>query len=168
MFLGLTVPMVNGLENPYYNNYYSWGDLISPEVADGFLRSAYMEADDTLALALEYMGENTTVFATSDHGFSAQWQAVNAGKVLFDAGLQSSGADPGGTPTEVFSNCRAGGLPGAINLAKACWAGGTAQIYVNTTLPPEWTYEQVREAVVAAFSSLADQKIQVRKSSLIS
>ena len=46
-------------------------------------------------------------------------------------------------PTEVFSNCRAGTGPDAINLAKACWAGGTAQIYVNTTLPAGTTYEQV-------------------------
>src|SRR3990172_1686983 len=36
MFLGLTTPMVSGIANPYYNNYYSYGELISPEVADGF------------------------------------------------------------------------------------------------------------------------------------
>ena len=36
-------------------------------------------------------GRTTTTFATSDHGFGAQWLAVNAGKVLFDAGLQNSG-----------------------------------------------------------------------------
>ena len=152
MFLGLTVPMVNGLANPYYNNYYSYGELISPEVADGFLKDAYMEADETLALGKELMGENTTVFASSDHGFGAQWLAVNAGKVLFDAGLQNSG---GATPTEVFSNCRAG-TTGAINYAKACWAGGTAQIYVNTSLPTGMTYEQVRTAVINAFSALTD------------
>lgn len=153
MFLGLTAPMVNGLANPYYNNYYSFGELISPERADGFLRAAYMEADDTLALGRELMGANTTVVASSDHGFAAQWLAVNAGKVLFDAGLQNSG---GATPTEVFSNCRAGTGTGAINLAKACWAGGTAQIYVNTTLPTGTTYEQVRTAVIDAFQALND------------
>jgi 2',3'-cyclic-nucleotide 2'-phosphodiesterase (5'-nucleotidase family)/predicted AlkP superfamily phosphohydrolase/phosphomutase len=153
MFLGLTVPMVNGLANPYYNNYYSYGKLISPEIAEGYLKAAYMEADETLALGKELMGANTTVFASSDHGFAAQWLAVNAGKVLFDAGLQNSG---GATPTEVFSNCRTGTGAGAINLAKACWAGGTAQIYVNTTLPSGTTYERVRTAVINAFSNLSD------------
>jgi 2',3'-cyclic-nucleotide 2'-phosphodiesterase (5'-nucleotidase family)/predicted AlkP superfamily phosphohydrolase/phosphomutase len=151
MFLGLTTPVVNGLVNPYYNNYYSYGELISPEVADGFLKEAYTEADATLALGKQLMGDNTTLFAASDHGFGSQWLAVNAGKVLFDAGLQNNGATPG----EVFSNCRAGGT-GSLNLAKACWAGGTAQIYVNTTLPAGTTYEQVRTAVIAAFSNLAD------------
>jgi 2',3'-cyclic-nucleotide 2'-phosphodiesterase (5'-nucleotidase family) len=153
MFLGLTVPMVSGLANPYYNNYYSYGMLISPDIAEDFLRDAYMEADETLALGDELMGGNTTKIAASDHGFAAQWQAVNAGKVLFDAGLQNSG---GTTPTEVFSNCRSGTGTGAINLAKACWAGGTAQIYVNTTLPAGTTYEQVRTAVKDAFAALAD------------
>lgn len=153
MFLGLTTPMVNGIVNPYYNNYFSYGELITPEKADGFIRSAYAEADATLALARQLLGHKVTVFASSDHGFAAQWLAVNAGKVLFDAGLQSSG---GATPTEVFSNCRSGSGTGAINLAKACWAGGTAQIYVNTSLPSGWTYAQVRQAVVDAFSQLSD------------
>ena len=151
MFLGLTVPMVNGLANPYYNNYYSYGELISPDVADGFLKDAYGEADATLALAKGLMGDNTTMVATSDHGFGAQWLAVNAGKVLFDAGLQNNGATPG----EVFSNCRAGGT-GALNLAKACWAGGTAQVYINSTLPTGVKYEDVRTQVINAFQNLTD------------
>jgi 2',3'-cyclic-nucleotide 2'-phosphodiesterase (5'-nucleotidase family) len=153
MFLGLTQPEVNGLTNPYYNNYYSYGKLISPPVAEGFLQDAYMEADATLALGRQLMGAEATVFATSDHGFGSQWLAVNAGKVLFDAGLQNSG---GATPTEVFSNCRSGTGAGAINLAKACWAGGTAQIYVNSALPAGTTYDQVRSQIVAAFQNLAD------------
>jgi 2',3'-cyclic-nucleotide 2'-phosphodiesterase (5'-nucleotidase family) len=153
MFLGLTVPMVNGLTNPYYNNYYSYGRLISPQVAEGYLKAAYAEADETLALAKSLM-RTATVVASSDHGFSAQWLAVNAGKVLYDANLQATGAT--GSISEVFSNCSAGSGTGAINLAKACWAGGTAQIYVNTTLPTGTTYEQVRTAVINAFSSLSD------------
>src|SRR4030067_2001604 len=90
------------------------------------------------------MGEDATVFARSDHGFAPQWYAVNAGKVLADAGIQSP---------EQTSNCRAAS---SINLAKACWAGGTAQIYVNTTLPAGATYSQGRSDVVAAFQSLSD------------
>jgi hypothetical protein len=85
-----------------------------------------------------------TVFASSDHGFGPQWLAVNAGKILADAGIQ--------TP-EQSSNCRAAA---ATNLAKACWAGGTAQIYVNTDLPAGTTYEQVRTAVMNAFTNLSD------------
>jgi 2',3'-cyclic-nucleotide 2'-phosphodiesterase (5'-nucleotidase family)/predicted AlkP superfamily phosphohydrolase/phosphomutase len=151
MFYGLTVPVVNGLANPYYNNYFSYGELISPEKAEGILQDAYMEADETLALGKELMGENTTVFAASDHGFGAQWLAVNAGKVLSDANIQKNGDG-----TEVFSNCRAATGTGAINNAKACWAGGTAQIYVNTTLPTGVTNAQVRAAVIAAFQNLTD------------
>ncbi len=153
MFYGLTVPKVYGIKNPYFNTYTSYGEVITPVKARGFLRAAYMEADETLALGRALMGKNTTVFASSDHGFAAQWLAVNAGKVLFDAGLQNSGGD---TPTEVTSNCRTGTGTGAINLAKACWAGGTAQIYINTSLPAGTTYEQVRTAVINAFQNLTD------------
>ena len=159
MFLGLTVPAVNGLSNPYYNTYTSYGEVITPAKADAYIRSAYTEADETLKLGRELMskpGVTPTTFAASDHGFGSQWLAVNAGKVLFDAGLQSTLPSAGPPLTEVFSNCRAGTGAGAINLAKACWAGGTAQIYVNTTLPTGTTYEQVRTAVINAFSALTD------------
>jgi 2',3'-cyclic-nucleotide 2'-phosphodiesterase (5'-nucleotidase family)/predicted AlkP superfamily phosphohydrolase/phosphomutase len=151
MFMGLSTPMVNGLANPYYNNYYSYGELISPDVADGFLRQSYMKADETLALAKQLTGNNANIFATSDHGFASQWLAVNAGKVLAEANIQKN-ADG----TEVFSNCRAATGDTAINLAKACWAGGTAQIYVNTTLPDGVTYDQVRQEIVNAFQNLSD------------
>jgi hypothetical protein len=51
--------------------------------------------------------------------------------------------------------CAAGsGTP--TNLAKACWAGGTAQIYVNSSLPAGTSYEQVRDAVIEAFQNLTD------------
>ena len=58
---------------------------------------------------------------------------------------------PGGTP---LSNCRA--QLGAADLAKACWAGGTTQFYVNPTLPAGVTYEAVRNAIIAKFSALTD------------
>jgi 2',3'-cyclic-nucleotide 2'-phosphodiesterase (5'-nucleotidase family) len=150
MFMGLTTPSVNGIANPYYNNYYSYGTLITPAMADGYLKEAYHEADQTLKLAKSLLGSHTVV-ASSDHGFGSQWLAVNAGKVLADANQQKNGDG-----TEVFSNCRAATGTGAINLAKACWAGGTAQIYVNATLPSGTTYEQVRTAVINAFTNLAD------------
>ena len=153
MFLGLTTPTVNGIANPYYNNYYSYGQVITPAIADGYIREAYTEADADPRPGRKLMGGSPTMFATSDHGFGAQWLAVNAGKVLFDAGLQNSG---GSDLTEVFSNCAPATGTGALNLAKACWAGGTAQIYVNTTLPTGTTYEQVRTSVINAFSILTD------------
>jgi 2',3'-cyclic-nucleotide 2'-phosphodiesterase (5'-nucleotidase family) len=144
-FMGLVTPTdIDGDPNPYYD------DLTNDNVPDGrvairegYIRSAYHEADETLALAGSLMNNETT-FISSDHGFAPQWWAVNAPKVLSDAGIQ--------TP-EQPSNCRAAAT---TNLAKACWAGGTAQIYVNTTLPSGTTYAQVRTAVVNAFQNLTD------------
>jgi 2',3'-cyclic-nucleotide 2'-phosphodiesterase (5'-nucleotidase family) len=111
---------------------------------EAYIRSAYHEADAKLALTRSLMGGSPTTIAASDHGFAPQWFAVNAGKVLSDAGLQGP---------EQPSNCRAAT---ATNLAKACWAGGTAQIYVNQTLPSGVTYEQVRTQVINAFANLTD------------
>jgi 2',3'-cyclic-nucleotide 2'-phosphodiesterase (5'-nucleotidase family) len=174
--MGLVTPTdMDGDPNPYFD------DLTDDDVPDGriairegYIQSAYEEADGTLALSRSLMGENdTTVFASSDHGFAPQWYAVNAGKILFDAGLQSTG---GATPTEVFSNCRSSTATDAIKMAKACWAGGTAQIYVNlagrdpTGAPVTGTacpcinqpqvaanqYESVRDDIVAAFEGLTD------------
>jgi len=93
------------------------------------------------------MGSNATVFASSDHGFAPQWYAVNAGKVLTDAGLQIP---------EQSSNCRAAAGAGAVNMAKACWAGGTAQIYINPAAVSAANYEAVRQQIIDAFMNLSD------------
>jgi len=148
-FMALYTPTdIDGNPNPYFD------DATNDNVPDGrtqiredYVRSAYHEADQTLALARSLMGGSPTVFASSDHGFAPQWYAVNAGKVLTDAGIQSP---------EVTSNCRAATGAGAVNNAKACWAGGSAQFYVNTTLPAGVTYAQVRTAIVNAFQNLTD------------
>ena len=145
-FTALYTPTdIDGDPNPYYDDLTN-DDIPDGRVAirEGYVRSAYHEADQTLALGRQLMGSNATVFASSDHGFAPQWYAVNAPKILNDAGLQSP---------EQPSNCRAAST---TNLAKACWAGGTAQIYVNTTLPTGTTYAQVRTAIVNAFQSLTD------------
>ncbi len=128
-------PSVNGVVNPYYK-------ANKAATYDGYLRDAYGEADQTLALAQKLLGGEATTFATSDHGFGAQWEAVNASKVLVDAGL--AGVEQ--------SNCRAA----TADLAKVCVAGGTAQVYVNTTLPAGQTYEGVRTAVINAFQAVTD------------
>jgi 2',3'-cyclic-nucleotide 2'-phosphodiesterase (5'-nucleotidase family)/predicted AlkP superfamily phosphohydrolase/phosphomutase len=151
-FLGLTVPTdMDGDPNPYFD------DLTNDDVPDGrlairegYIRTAYHEADATLGLGLELMGENTTVFASSDHGFAPQWYAVNAGKILADAGI---------TGAENISNCR---TPAAPANAKVCWAGGTAQVHINlvgrdpTGIVPAANYNAVRNQIVAAFEGLTD------------
>ena len=150
-FMALYTPTdIDGNPNPYYDDLEGNGtpDGLT-EVREGYVRSAYHEADAKLALALTYM-PNATVFAASDHGFAPQWYAVNAGKVLSDAGLQSP---------EQPSNCRAAAT---TNLAKACWAGGTVQIYVNLAgrdpggVVTAANYETVRNQIIAAFQNLTD------------
>jgi 2',3'-cyclic-nucleotide 2'-phosphodiesterase (5'-nucleotidase family) len=125
------------------------------DIREGYIRSAYATADAKLTLARKLMGGDPTTFAVSDHGFGAQRYAVNANKVLFDTTVVNTQT---GTPVSLHassadaSNCRAA----ATDLAKACWAGGTIQIYVNTTLPAGITYDDVRSAATGAFQNLTD------------
>jgi 2',3'-cyclic-nucleotide 2'-phosphodiesterase (5'-nucleotidase family) len=149
-FSGLLVPRdIDGRPNPYFDDVN--GDGAKDHRLDereGYIRASYHEADETLALGRELMGKkDTTVMATSDHGFAPQWLAINAGKVLFDAGLTSE---------EITANCRTVTTTGGFGLAKACWAGGTAQIYINPTLPEGQTYEGVRTRIIDAFRGLTD------------
>ena len=141
---------------PYFDDVTN-DDIPDGRVAirEGYIRAAYHEADQTLAEGRALMGSDASVFASSDHGFAPQWWAVNAPKILTDAGLQ--------TP-EQPSNCRAATGAGAVNKAKACWAGGTAQIYINVALTsppapgtvPTADYATVRNQIVAAFENLTD------------
>jgi 2',3'-cyclic-nucleotide 2'-phosphodiesterase (5'-nucleotidase family)/predicted AlkP superfamily phosphohydrolase/phosphomutase len=151
-FLALITPTdMDGDPNPYYDDVEN--DNVPDgrvEIREGYIRSAYEEADQTLGLGRTLMGSNTTVFASSDHGFAPQWYAVNVGKVLADAGLQG---------TEQSSNCRVGG---GVTKAKACYAGGTAQIYISLAgrdpggVVPAGDYEAVRDQIIAAFQNLTD------------
>ncbi len=122
-FLGLVSPTVpGGAPNPAFD------DVDLNGVPDGrvaereeFIRTAYEEADQTLALARSLMGKDPTTFVSSDHGFAPQFLAIDASKPLVDLGLLSR---------PQTSNCR----PAAgetIGKAKVCWAGGAAQIYLN-------------------------------------
>ena len=161
-FTALYTPTdMDGDPNPYFD------DVTNDNVPDGrtairegYVKAAYHEADETLALGRELMGEeDTTVFASSDHGFGPQWYAVNAGKILADAGL---------TGAENLSNCRAPAFPAK---AKACWAGGTAQIHINlagrdtpNVAPPAVDpnqvpanqYDAFRQQIIDAFENLTD------------
>jgi hypothetical protein len=151
-FMGLVTPTdIDGAPNPYYDDLEGNGTpdgLVAKR--EGYIRSAYHGADEALALARSFMGPDPNTVASADHGFAPQWYAINAPKVLTDAGLQ--------TP-EQPSNCRAAAT---TNLAKACWAGGTAQIYVNLAgrdpggVVPAANYEAVRNQIIAAFQNLTD------------
>lgn len=124
-FLGLVTPTVpNGDPNPAYDDFDLNG-LADGRIAEReeFIRSAYQGANDTLALTRQLMedaGDDPVIFAGADHGFAPQFLAIQGGKVLFDIGLQPSG--------EQVSNCRP---VSKFDKAKACWAGGTVQVYIN-------------------------------------
>lgn len=113
-----------------------------------YLRTAYAGADETLALVQSLMPPNTLTVVASDHGFGAQWLAINAGKILFDAGLQTK------------EQTRSGRAESVNDKVVAAWVGATLQVYVNLkgrepsgVVPPE-QYEQVRTTVSNAFSAL--------------
>jgi 2',3'-cyclic-nucleotide 2'-phosphodiesterase (5'-nucleotidase family)/predicted AlkP superfamily phosphohydrolase/phosphomutase len=157
---------IDGNPNPYYDDITN-DDVPDGRVAirEGYIRSAYQEADNTLALARELIGQPATTFVSSDHGFAPQWYAVNISKVLVDLGLQER---------EQSSNCRkAANDPGTTTpgdtLAKECHAGGTSQIYINlagrdpaagnTPQVPAANYEAVRNQIIAAFENLDDPNL---------
>jgi 2',3'-cyclic-nucleotide 2'-phosphodiesterase (5'-nucleotidase family) len=123
-FLGLvTKTLPNGARNPSYDDVQVNG---TPDgrvkQREGFIRRAYKGADATIRLAQDHLGErDLTTFVSSDHGFAPQFLAIDASDVLVDLGLLSR---------PQTSNCR---VPTGetIGKAKACWAGGTVQIYLN-------------------------------------
>ena len=185
-FMALVTPRdIDGDPNPYFDDLEGNG---TPDGLIGkrsrYIQDAYADADKALRQARKLLGGNPTTFVGSDHGFAPQWYAVNPTKVLLDAGLTSGEVPSGSGP----SNCRAV-LPTlradttTFTKAKACWAGGTAQIYINlagrdpagaplnnppadpapTTCPcangPQVAaadYEAVRNQIIAAFQNLTD------------
>ncbi len=151
-FMGLVTPTdMDGAPNPYYDDDNGDGTKDNRiAIREGYIRGAYHEADTLLGETRSLMGGNPTTFAASDHGFAPQWYAVNARKVLFDAQVDGISLQASGGATA--SNCGAA----TTDLAKACWAGGAIQIYVNPTLPSGTTYEEVRTAVIDAFQNLTD------------
>ncbi len=56
---------------------------------EGFLAALTQGADKTLALVRSLLPNGTTTFVASDHGFGAQFLAIDASKVLVDLGLLS-------------------------------------------------------------------------------
>ncbi len=122
-FLGLVSRRLpGGQANPAYDDADLDGVPDGRVAArEGFIRAAYAESDRTLALARSLTGHDPTTFVSSDHGFAPQFLAVDASTVLVDLGLLSR---------PQTSNCRTA-TGETIGKAKACWAGGTVQIYLN-------------------------------------
>ncbi|MGS0685796.1 5'-nucleotidase C-terminal domain-containing protein [Nakamurella sp. GG22] len=144
-FLGLVSKRLpNGQRNPAYDDVQVNG---TPDgrVAqrEAFIRRAYQGADSMLSLVQRKLRHETT-FVSSDHGFAPQFAAVDASRVLVNLGLLS---------TPQTSNCRPA-TGETIGKAKACWAGGTVQIYLNLAgrdpAPPGGPYQQVKAADEAA------------------
>ena len=157
-FLGLvTKTLPNGDANPAYDDVQVDGTPDGQAGArEGFIRRAYEGADATLALIQSNMPDETATFVGSDHGFAPQFLAIDASKVLVDMGLLS---------TPQTSNCRTGAGE-TIGKAKACWAGGAVQVYLNLEGrdPADPAMQQVAAAdevatvaaIKAAFEGLAD------------
>src|SRR3954464_9711937 len=163
-FMGLVTPKdPDGNLNPCYDVTPKFDDVQCTgrgtagrvAIREAYIRSAYADADEKLGITRELMGGNPTTFAGSDHGFGAQRYAINANKVLFDATVHNTS-----TNLDVSlhaSNANASNCGAATtDLAKACWAGGTIQIYVNTTLPAGITNAAVRASATSAFQHLTD------------
>ena len=159
-FLGLvTRRLPNGAANPAFDNVAVDGSR-DRRVSErqGFIRRAYEGADATMRLAQERLDDpDLTTFVSSDHGFAPQFAAIDASKVLVDLGLLSSAQT---------SNCRPA-TGETIGKAKACWAGGTVQIYLNLAGrdPANPALQQVAAAdeaatvgrIKAAFLALEDE-----------
>ncbi len=152
-FMALYTPTdIDGQPNPTYDDA-DYNGIPDGRVAirEGYIRSAYQGADTKLGMARALMGGNPATFAASDHGFAPQWYAIQAGKVLSDAGINDS---------EATSNCRS--APTGVTRAKACWAGGTAQVYISLAgrdpggTVPAGNYETVRNQIITAFQNLTD------------
>src|SRR4051794_29285620 len=163
-FMGLVTPKdPDGSPNPCYDVAPKFDDAkctgrgTAGRVAarEEYIRSAYADADEKLGITRDLMGGNPTTFAGSDHGFGAQRYAINANAVLNAATVHNTV-----TNTDVSlhaSNANASNCGAAVNdLSKACWAGGTIQLYVNATLPAGITYAAVRAAITSAFQNLKD------------
>lgn len=163
-FMGLVSPTDgSGNPNPCYDYTPKFDDVTCTgagtahrvAIREGFIRSAYVDADEKLGITRNLMGGNPTTFAGSDHGFAPQWYAINANKVLNSATVHNTvtNADISLHASNASaSNCSAV----TTDLTKACWAGGTIQVYVNSTLPSGITYAAVRTAIRNAFTSLTD------------
>lgn len=153
--LGLLTPTApDGSANPYYDRVAGSGPRDGRLAQrEGFVRGAYHSADARLGLVRSIL-KNPDILASSDHGFAPQWYAVDAPLVLKQLGLQD---------VEQTGNCRPAATSQAgKTIAKACWAGGTTQIYLDLkgrnpdgVLDPA-DYRSTVDKIVAAYQNLKD------------
>ena len=157
-FLGLVSPKLpGGADNPAYDDVDLNGVKDGRVAArEAFIRTAYEEADEVLSKARALMDDDftgvrkgkgpkfpdVTTFVSSDHGFAPQFLAIDASKPLVDLGLLSR---------PQTSNCRPA-TGETIGKAKACWAGGALQVYLNVAGrdPAGGGFQQVAAADVTA------------------
>ena len=88
-FLGLVSPKLpGGAPNPAFDDVDLNGVPDGRVAArEGFIRTAYEEADEVLTRARELMGRDPTTFVSSDHGFAPQFLAIDASQPLVELGL---------------------------------------------------------------------------------
>jgi 2',3'-cyclic-nucleotide 2'-phosphodiesterase (5'-nucleotidase family) len=162
-FLGLvTKTLPNGAANPAYDDIEVNG---TPDhrvkQREAFIREAYEGSDATMRLAQQHMHtRNLNTFVSSDHGFAPQFAAIDASKPLVDLGLLS---------TPQTSNCRLNTDPNrgpveTMGKAKACWAGGTAQVYLNIAGrdPAGNGFKQIPNTTPADQAALAELITKIR------
>src|SRR3954468_4283094 len=123
-FLGLvTKKLPNGANNPSYDDID--GNLVKDgrvKQREEYIREAYAAADETMRLAQDHMPtRDLDTFVAADHGFAPQFLAIDASQVLVNLGLLSK---------PQTSNCRPA-VGETIGKAKACYAGGALQVYLN-------------------------------------
>jgi 2',3'-cyclic-nucleotide 2'-phosphodiesterase (5'-nucleotidase family) len=157
-FLGLVSPKLpTGQPNPAYDDVDLNGKPDGRVAArEGFIRTAYQEADAVLTRARELMDKDPATFVASDHGFAPQFLAIDASMPLVQLGLLSK---------PQTSNCRPA-TGETIGKAKACWAGGAVQVYLNLAGrdPAGGGFQQVAAtdeastvaAIKAAYEGLSD------------
>jgi 2',3'-cyclic-nucleotide 2'-phosphodiesterase (5'-nucleotidase family)/predicted AlkP superfamily phosphohydrolase/phosphomutase len=153
--LGLLTPTApDGSANPYYDRVAGTGPRDGRLVQrEGYLRGAYHSADARLGVVRSILN-NPDILASSDHGFAPQWYAVDAPLVLKQLGLQD---------VEQTGNCRPAATSQAgKTIAKACWAGGTTQIYLDLKgrnpdgVLDRADYQATVDRIVAAYRNLTD------------
>ena len=145
-FLGLvTRRLPNGAANPAYDDVAVDGTRdgrVSERAALHPARLPRRRRHDARSPSACMRDRDLTTFVSSDHGFAPQFAAIDASKVLVDLGLLSR---------PQTSNCRPA-TGETIGKAKACWAGGAVQIYLNLAGrdPADAALQQVAAADEAA------------------
>ena len=123
-FLGLVSPTLpNGEPNPAYDDIDVNGTPDGRvQQREAFIRRAYEGADTTMRLAQDAAGQATpTTFVGSDHGSRrSSWPSTPARCWSTSACCPSRRPRTAARPTGE-----------TIGKAKACWAGGAVQIYLN-------------------------------------